>query len=93
MISRSAINDLYGKALKLPFLKLEDVFVTGIAAHLLNIKRIYGFDIFNFHFDENIAFDTSSDICNLRKMISIHFVNPNKQYDLWNKQMDIHIKC
>ncbi|XP_055322562.1 beta-1,3-galactosyltransferase 5-like [Sitodiplosis mosellana] len=93
LISRSAIHDLYMKALTLPYLKLEDVFITGIVAQLMNVKRIFGFEKFNLALNQSIAFDTPFDVCSLRQMISIHGVHPNKMYDLWKKQLDTNIKC
>lgn len=93
VISRLAIHDLYAKALKLPYLKLEDVFITGVVAQLMNVKRIHGFDHYNLALNENIAFDTPSSICKLRKIISIHGIKPKKQLELWKKLKDVSNKC
>lgn len=93
LISRAAIHDLYVKALTLPYLKLEDVFVTGIVAQLMNVKRVHAFEKYNIALNQSIAFDTPFEMCNFHKMISVHGVRPDKQYDLWKKQMDTTIRC
>ena len=85
LISGSAIHDLYTKALEQTFFKLEDVFITGIVAQLVNVKRIHVSEFLN----ERIAFNP----CDLRKAISIHMVEANEQFDLWKKIMDTNTKC
>lgn len=85
LISGSAIHDLYTKALEQTYLKLEDVFTTGIVAQLVNVKRIHVNEFLN----RRIAFNP----CNLRKAISIHMVKANEQFDLWKKLMDTNTKC
>lgn len=85
LISGSAIHDLYIKALEQTYLKLEDVFTTGIVAQLVNVKRIHVNEFLN----RRIAFNP----CNLRKAISIHMVKANEQFDLWKKLMDTNTKC
>lgn len=85
LISGSAIHDLYTKSLEQTYLKLEDVFTTGIVAQLVNVKRIHVNEFLN----RRIAFNP----CNLRKAISIHMVKANEQFDLWKKLMDTNTKC
>lgn len=85
LISGTAIHDLYTKALAQTYLKLEDVFTTGIVAQLVNVKRIHVNEFLN----RRIAFNP----CNLRKAISIHMVKANEQFDLWKKLMDTNTKC
>lgn len=85
LMSSDAVHDLYAKALAQTYLKLEDVFTTGIVAQLVNVKRIHVNEFLN----RRIAFNP----CNLRKAISIHMVKSNEQFDLWKKLMDTNTKC
>lgn len=85
LISGSAVHDLYKKSLAQTYLKLEDVFMTGIVAQLVNAKRVH----INEFLNRRIAFNP----CNLRKAISIHMVKANEQFDLWKKLMDTNTKC
>lgn len=85
LISGAAIHDLYLKAMAQTYLKLEDVFTTGIVAQLVNVKRIHVNEFLN----RRIAFNP----CNLRKAISVHMVKANEQFDLWKKLLDTNTKC
>lgn len=85
LISGSAVHDLYLKALVQTYLKLEDVFTTGIVAQLVNVKRVH----INEFLNRRIAFNP----CNLRKAISVHMVKANEQFDLWKKLLDTNTKC
>lgn len=70
-------KELYLAALNRTYFKLEDVFVTGIVANDLKIKRIHAPEFVN----KRISFTT----CNIQKHISIHMVKSAEQYDLWKK--------
>lgn len=85
LITNDAISDLYRKALEQTYLKLEDVYTTGIVAQLLNIKRIHVSEFLN----RRIAFNQ----CNIKKAISLHMIKPNEQFDLWKKLLDNSVKC
>lgn len=79
------IVELYNKSLSQTYLKLEDVYTTGIVAQLLNIHRINIKEFLN----RRIAFNQ----CNIKKSISIHMVKTNEQYDLWKKLSDNSVQC
>lgn len=85
LMSSDSVHDLYIKSLAQTYLKLEDVFTTGIVAQLVNVKRIHVNEFLN----RRIAFNP----CNLRKSISIHMIKSNEQFDLWKKIMDTNTKC
>lgn len=85
LITCDAVHDIYNKALNQTYLKLEDVFTTGIVAQLVNVRRIH----INEFLNRRIAFNA----CNIRKAISIHMVKANEQYDLWKKLLDSNTKC
>lgn len=77
-------KELYLTALNHTYVKLEDVFVTGIVANHLRIKRIHAPEFVN----KRVSFTP----CNIQKEISIHMVKSAEQYDLWKKLHDI-AKC
>jgi len=85
LMTRDCVHDLYTKALDETYLKLEDVYTTGIVAQQVVIKRIQVNEFLN----RRIAFNQ----CNIKKAISIHMIKPNEQFDLWKKLMDVNVKC
>ncbi|XP_014289223.1 beta-1,3-galactosyltransferase 5 isoform X2 [Halyomorpha halys] len=85
LLTGDIINRLYKNALKSTYLKLEDVFTTGIVAQSLNIKRV--------HINEFINKRIPFNICNIKKSISIHMVKFHEQFDLWKKLLDGRSKC
>lgn len=85
LMSSDGVHDLYIKSLAQTYLKLEDVFTTGIVAQLVNVKRIHVNEFLN----RRIPFNP----CNIRKAISIHMIKPNEQYSIFAKLMDTNTKC
>lgn len=85
LMTSDIIVELYNKSLSQTYLKLEDVYTTGIVAQLLNIHRINIKEFLN----RRIAFNQ----CNIKKSISIHMVKTNEQYDLWKKLSDNSVQC
>lgn len=85
LMTSDVVHSLYSKALNQTYLKLEDVFTTGIVAQLVNVKRVHVNEFLN----RRIAFNP----CNIRKAISVHMVKSNEQFDLWKKLLDTNTKC
>lgn len=85
LLSADVVHDLYTKSLNQTYLKLEDVFTTGIVAELTKVKRVHVNEFLN----RRIAFNP----CNIRKAISVHMVKSNEQFDLWKKLLDTNTKC
>lgn len=85
MMSSDIVHDLYQRALQQTYLKLEDVFTTGIVAQQLGVKRVHVNEFLN----RRIAFNP----CNIRKTISVHMIKANEQIDLWKKLLDKSTKC
>ncbi|XP_011183549.1 uncharacterized protein LOC105212899 [Zeugodacus cucurbitae] len=85
LITSDVIHLLYERSLHQVYLKLEDVFTTGIVAQQLGIKRVHANEFLN----RRIAFNP----CNIRKLISVHMVKSNEQFDLWKKLLDKSTKC
>lgn len=78
-------KELYTAALNHTYFKLEDVFVTGIVANSLKIKRIHAAEFLNKR--------VPLTACSAQKGISIHMVKGPEQYDLWKKLLDGLTKC
>jgi hypothetical protein len=85
LMTSDCVKDLYEKALNLTYLKLEDVYLTGIVAQEVNVKRV----LVNEFLNRRIAFNA----CNIKKSISIHMIKSNEQFDLWKKLLDPTVKC
>ncbi|XP_039952071.1 uncharacterized protein LOC126752787 [Bactrocera neohumeralis] len=85
LITSDVIHLLYERSLHQVYLKLEDVFTTGIVAQQVGIKRVHANEFLN----RRIAFNP----CNIRKLISVHMVKSNEQFDLWKKLLDKSTKC
>lgn len=78
-------RDLYKTALDQTYLKLEDVFMTGVVAQKLKIKR--------FHAAEFLNKRVPMNACTVQRAISIHMVKFSEQFDLWKKLLDGKAKC
>lgn len=85
LITSDLVHLLYTKALDQTYLKLEDVFITGIVGHSLGIKLVHVKEFLN----KRVSFNP----CNIQKAISIHMIKPSEQYDLWKKLCDGRSKC
>ncbi|XP_046425582.1 beta-1,3-galactosyltransferase 5-like [Neodiprion fabricii] len=85
LLSSDVVPKLYVESLKQTYLKLEDVFTTGIVAHKLGIKRYQANEFFN----KRIPFNP----CNIQRSVSIHMVKYSEQFDLWKKLLDGKSKC
>lgn len=85
LLSSDIVRKLYDAALDQTYLKLEDVFVTGIVADKLAIKRT--------HANEFLNKKISYSACNVQRGISIHMVKYSEQFDLWKKLLDGKSKC
>lgn len=85
LLSGDIMHDLYTHALGRNYLKLEDVFTTGIVAEAISVKR--------FHINEFLNKRIPFNVCNIKKSISIHMVKYHEQFDLWKKLLDGRSKC
>ncbi|KAH8412177.1 hypothetical protein KR009_000353 [Drosophila setifemur] len=85
ILPRNIVYALYKRSLATPYLKLEDVFTTGIVAESLGIWRV--------HVREMANTRTKLETCRIRSRVSVHMVQPHEQLDLWKKQLDDTIKC
>lgn len=70
------------------YLKLEDVFTTGLVAQQLGIKRMNIGDFAN----KKVNF-RKTGYCALSRLISMHMVAYHEQFELWKKLLDGRTKC
>ncbi|XP_043482248.1 beta-1,3-galactosyltransferase 1-like [Leptopilina heterotoma] len=85
LLSGNSVHRLHKESLNTPFLKLEDVFVTGIVAEKLGIKRIDRQEFVN----NRISFS----VCELQRSISLHSIKPTEQHDLWERLFECNPDC
>lgn len=85
LLTTDMLRELYNASLKHAFLKLEDVYMTGIISEMVKVKRKHVNEFLN----RRIAFNP----CAIRKAISIHMVKGKEQFDLWKKLLDVDLKC
>lgn len=85
LFSSDIVQNLYEGALNQTYLQLEDVFLTGIVAQTLGIKRVQAEGFLNIR----IGYAP----CNVQKGISIHKVKYGEQFDLWKKLLDGKSNC
>jgi len=85
LMTGDVIHDLYTAALGKTYLKLEDVFTTGIVAQDIKVKRTHVSEFYNKRVTMNA--------CNIQKGISIHMVKFDEQFDLWKKLLDRKTTC
>lgn len=85
LLTADVVHDLYRESLDNTYLKLEDVYMTGIVASKLKIKRVDANEFLN----RRIAFNQ----CSVKKAISLHMVKNDEQYTLWKMLFDAETKC
>lgn len=85
LLPASLAGDLYKGSLDQTYLKLEDVFTTGVVAQKLKIKRAHAAEFLNKRVPLNA--------CTVQRAISIHMVKFSEQFDLWKKLLDGKTKC
>lgn len=85
LLTTDMLHELFEASLTHAFLKLEDVYMTGIISEMVHVKRKHVNEFLN----RRIAFNP----CAVRKAISIHMVKGKEQFDLWKKLLDVDLKC
>ncbi|CAH0403279.1 unnamed protein product [Chilo suppressalis] len=85
LMTADAIRPLLEAAPSERYLRLEDVFVTGVLAARLKIRRVHAPEFYN----KKLALHP----CAVQRAISIHMVRYHEQFDLWRKLLDGKTKC
>ncbi|XP_064074741.1 beta-1,3-galactosyltransferase 5-like [Vanessa tameamea] len=85
LLTADAIRPLLEAAPAEPYLRLEDVFVTGVLAGKLRLRRQHAPEFYN----KKVALHP----CAVQRGIAIHMVQYHEQFDLWRKLLDGKTKC
>ncbi|GBP67836.1 Lactosylceramide 1,3-N-acetyl-beta-D-glucosaminyltransferase [Eumeta japonica] len=85
LVSVDVVRPLYEAALREPYLRLEDVFVTGVLAGRLHVRRQHTPEFYN----KKVA----AHPCAVQRGLAIHMVRYHEQFDLWRKLLDGKTKC
>ncbi|XP_052749453.1 beta-1,3-galactosyltransferase 5-like [Galleria mellonella] len=85
LMTADAIRMLLAAAPSERYLRLEDVFVTGVLANKLGIKRQHAPEFYN----KKVA----AHPCAVQRGVAIHMVRYHEQFDLWRKLLDGKTKC
>lgn len=86
VVTRDVVTILYRTALAQPFLHLEDVFITGLVAQELGIKRLDHSGFLNIH----IPLEECSRV---HEAIAIHALELSQRYDVWYMMNDKDFVC
>lgn len=85
LVTGDAIRPLLEAAPHERYLRLEDVFVTGVLASKLRLRRQHAPEFYN----KKVA----AHPCAVQRGIAIHMVQYHEQFDLWRKLLDGKTKC
>ncbi|KAK7576634.1 hypothetical protein V9T40_012920 [Parthenolecanium corni] len=77
LMTQDSVHDLYRQALNMPYLKIDDMFITGLTASRMGIKIVNVNQFIKFH--DIIPLKTTQ----MRKTITIHGITPRKQFLIW----------
>ncbi|XP_075986284.1 beta-1,3-galactosyltransferase 5-like [Anticarsia gemmatalis] len=85
LLTADCVRPLLGAAPAEPYLRLEDVFVTGVLAARLGVRRVHAPEFYN----KKVA----AHPCAVQRGLAIHMVRYHEQFDLWRKLLDGKTKC
>ncbi|CAH0598130.1 unnamed protein product [Chrysodeixis includens] len=85
LLTADCIRPLLAAAPAEPYVRLEDVFVTGVLAARLGLRRLHAPEFYN----KKVA----AHPCAVQRGLAIHMVRYHEQFDLWRKLLDGKTKC
>ncbi|KAI8431476.1 hypothetical protein MSG28_015992 [Choristoneura fumiferana] len=85
LVTADAARRLLAAAPAQRYLRLEDVFVTGVLAARLGVRRVHAPEFYN----KRVA----PHPCAVQRGLAIHMVRYHEQFDLWRKLQDGKTKC
>lgn len=85
LLSADCVRPLLDAAGGERYLRLEDVFVTGVLGARLGLRRRHAPEFYN----KKVA----AHPCAVQRGIAIHMVQFHEQFDLWRKLLDGKTKC
>uniref|UniRef100_A0A0K2U674 Hexosyltransferase n=1 Tax=Lepeophtheirus salmonis TaxID=72036 RepID=A0A0K2U674_LEPSM len=86
VLSSSAVEKLYNASLTTPIFHLEDVYITGILATSLSLKRV---DHLGFSYVKR----SLNNPCNYNSSISSHELSPQEMTSIHEKILNLTKKC
>lgn len=85
LVTADCLRPLLAAAPAERYLRLEDVFVTGVLASRLHIARVHTPEFYN----RKIA----AHPCAIQRGLAVHMVRYHEQFDFWRKLLDGKTKC
>lgn len=85
LLTTDVVRELLAAAPREPYLRLEDVFVTGVLAAKLHVTRRLAPEFYNKK--------VQAHPCTVQRGVAIHMVRYHEQFDLWRKLLDGKTKC
>lgn len=85
LMTADCVRPLLAAAPAERYLRLEDVFVTGVLAARLHLRRVHAAEFYN----RKVA----AHPCAVQRGVAIHMVRYHEQFDLWRKLLDGKTKC
>lgn len=85
LLTADCVRPLLAAAPAQPYLRLEDVFVTGVLAQRLGLARRHAGEFYN----RKVA----GHPCALQRGVAVHMVRWHEQFDFWRKLLDNRTKC
>nr|XP_049706167.1 beta-1,3-galactosyltransferase 5 isoform X1 [Helicoverpa armigera] len=85
LMTADCVRPLLAAAPAERYVRLEDVFVTGILAARLGLRRTHAPEFYN----KKVA----AHPCAVQRGLAIHMVRYHEQFDLWRKLLDGKTKC
>ncbi|KAJ8708888.1 hypothetical protein PYW08_010270 [Mythimna loreyi] len=85
LLTGDCVRPLLTAAPRERYVRLEDVFVTGVLAARLGLRRAHAPEFYN----KRVA----AHPCAVQRGLAIHMVRYHEQFDLWRKLLDGKTKC
>lgn len=85
LLTADAVRPLLREAPAQPYVRLEDVFVTGVLGARLRLRRQHTPEFYNMK--------VAAQPCVVQRGFAIHMVRYHEQFDLWRKLLDGRAKC
>lgn len=85
ILGSDAVSELYNNSLKIPFIRIEDVFVTGLCARYSDLKPESHNNFLHIKLNNNP--------CLFRTLFSVHSISVTEMYKVWSQVFDPNFHC
>ncbi|XP_023225020.1 beta-1,3-galactosyltransferase 5-like [Centruroides sculpturatus] len=85
ILGNYAVSELYNNSLKIPFIRIEDVFITGLCARYSGLKPR--------NHDKFLHIKLNNNPCLFRTLFSVHSVSVVEMYKVWSQVFDPRFIC